>query len=892
MPISRILARPLQATPLGLLLGLGLLGLPASYLAANETAAPAVEATPAPPDALHREGPQPITILDRQSILDSGAANIAELLRSMPANSQGMPQPFSDEPARSIAATDLRGLGPSRTLVLVDGRRMPTTPEGTPANNLNQIPLSRVERIEVLPAGSSAVYGSDAIGGVVQIITRSAFSGMEATVARSFPEMEGGDHQQGAILMGHESTRGRMMTGAEYDRRDPIMERDREDTPGSSFFANNLYRDADLSQPLSHPEYGASVPDAGCTGENFSTINEGPDRLCLYDFRAEQSGEAKTENHSIFVRGEYHLTDAWDLELDAGVDRLQSRGQSAPAPSSPWLEDGAPILNPGSPNHPATPPGAGGLNPEYDDPYYQQFDDQELHVAHRFAPVGKRETATDAHVHDLSVRAAGDLENWTLEFGVRHNDYRSNTFSDNLLIGDLAQDRLDRGSYNLYDPETAVQQDVDTFGQENLDSFRHRATRDSRFLQQEADLIAWTDPAELPAGPVSMVAGVQYRQEDFHDQHDPLTQGGRVVGRGGIASGTDREAGAAFLESELPLTRDLDLRLATRYDRYSDFGDRFSPKLAARYQPTDALLLRASWSEGFRAPDLASLSREASPGTLRVTDPATAGEENPEQPSSVSGTFVSQPDLSAETSEHIGLGGVFQIRENFQASLDYYRVRIRDRISTVTLQTIRDCLEEEASPCPDGLTEWDSQEAAQLPDPSRGLGLVRDEATGAITFAQTGAANFGETRTAGVDMALSLDYEIGGLGHIEHRALWTWVEHFRLDGEEQAGSEGYPEHRGQLSHTLQSGDYRFSLLSQYIEAQDGPELPTGPDSVGSWMRHDIQAQWQTPWDGKVSIGIRNVLNESPPEGGFAAGFNQQLYDRFGREPWLRYTQSF
>lgn len=885
MPNPRFKTPTPVARSVGLLMGAMILMTPFLPLSAGAPAAVSVEVTPAQDNPLSREGPLPVTVLERDAILDSGAANIPELLRALPVNSQGSLQPLSGDSSQSIAAVDLRGLGPARTLVMMDGRRLAVAPEGLPTNNLKQIPLSRVERIEILPAGASAVYGSDSIGGVVHILTRSGFTGVETTAGVSFPEKDGGRHREAAVLMGQESAQGQIMAGADFRRRDIIMQRDRGANPGASPFANNFYRDADRSQPLEHPEWGAVVPGAGCGGENFFTMGEGASTRCFYDFRPDQAAEAESETYAFFARGKYQLTGTWDLEFNAGTDRLQSYGQNAPAPSSPW-PGGAPALPPGSPNHPTTPPGLGGLNPDYDDPYYQQYADEELHVAHRFAAAGPRETSTDAHIEDLGIRATGELDDWDLEVGVRHNEYRSIAFADNLLVGDAAQDRINRGTYNLYDPQG--------ISRENLNTFRHRASQDSRFIQREADLIAWTDPAQLPAGPIAMVTGVQYRREDFYSEHDPLTAGGRIVGRGGTSAGTDREAGAAFLEGELPITEQLNLRLATRYDRYSDFGDRVSPMIATRYQPTERVVLRASWGEGFRAPDLASLSPEPSPGTLQVIDPATAGEKSPQRPSSVPGTIVSQPGLSAETSRHFGLGAAIHIPDGFHASVDYYHVQVDDLINNVDLQTIRDCLAGETRPCPENLGEWDAAEVHQMPDPSRGLGLVRDNATGAITYAQSGPANFGETRTRGLDLELSLDYTLGNIGSLEHHAMWTWVKSFRVDGEERRGNNGYPEHRGQLRHILHSGNYRFAWFTHYIDAQSTHQFSANSDSVESWMRHDIQVQWQSPWDARVSLGIRNFLNQHPPDGSLGGpfGFNTELYDRYGREPYLRYTQSF
>ena len=147
------------------------------------------------------EGALPIQVIDRQQIELSGTTSVADLLRQQPINSAGSFRPQSGSSGQSFAGLSLRALGSGRTLILVDGRRAPNAPNIGTAQDLNAVPLGAVERIEILSDGASAIYGADAIGGVVNIITRSDFDGVEAYVGTSDPKRAGGDTREaGAIF--------------------------------------------------------------------------------------------------------------------------------------------------------------------------------------------------------------------------------------------------------------------------------------------------------------------------------------------------------------------------------------------------------------------------------------------------------------------------------------------------------------------------------------------------------------------------------------------------------------------------------------------------------------------------------------------------------------------
>ncbi|MFN5723814.1 MAG: TonB-dependent receptor plug domain-containing protein, partial [Betaproteobacteria bacterium] len=190
------------------------------------------------------EGALPVTVIDRAAIEATGQTSVAELMREVTFASFGNNKPQSGSSAQALSDVDLRGLGSNRTLVLVDGRRVSKAPFSGSSQDLNAVPLAAVERIEILSDGASAVYGSDAIGGVVNIITRKNFNGVQVNYGEGNPNIVGGDTKEFSALWGASSTKGRVFAGVSSNSRAMIYTRDQKggDVLGVSSFGNNYYR--------------------------------------------------------------------------------------------------------------------------------------------------------------------------------------------------------------------------------------------------------------------------------------------------------------------------------------------------------------------------------------------------------------------------------------------------------------------------------------------------------------------------------------------------------------------------------------------------------------------------------------------------------------------------
>lgn len=827
------------------------------------------------------EGALPVTVIDREQIEFSGKTSVADLLRDTPFNSAGSFRPQSGSSAQSFAGVSLRALGSGRTLVLVDGKRAPIAPNVGSGQDLNSIPLAAVERIEILSDGASAVYGSDAIGGVINIITRKDFTGVELTVGTSDPKRSGGDRDEASAIFGIAGDRGQIMVGVSYDEREIIFAADRPWSQGGASIFSNNFLTSGFSFLGGQGPNGGPGNVAGCTGPGFSISSTG---LCLYDFTLVSADEAQTRNESLFTRSRFDINADWSVFMNAQVNRVKSFGRYAPVPSSPWLVGGfgAIVLEPGTPNHPATPPSAGGLNPLFDT--YTGVADDILLLTHRFAANGPRDTSTDAQLYDVDLGAQGRIGNFDVEFGMRRTESQYTEVGRNYIVSALAQPQITNGAYNIYDPFN-VPQDV-------LQSFTATIGRDANYLAKEFYANASTDLFDLPAGAVGVAFGAEYREEDYQDIYDDLQANGNITGSAGNSASGGRDITAFFGEVLVPVLDNLEISGALRYDDYSDFGDATSPKIAIRYQPLEQVTLRASWGEGFRAPTLDILSARPSFSADPVVDEATALVFGvpPTQSVQVTGFAIANPNLGAEKSEQFNVGVAFEPLDWLSGSVDWWTIEVTDRVAAIGAQTIVNCLAGTQQNCPPGLTNFPA--GTTLPDPSLGLGLIRNPDNGAITGLQRGFASLGTIDLEGFDVNLRGNWNFGNAGSLRVDAQGTYTAVFEVDsGANVAGDNGLPRWRATLNSEYRIGDFAFAWVMNYIDDQNDSLDGTGP--LPSWTTHDLQANWYTPWNGQITVGVDNIANKDPVlDNGESRGFNFSLYDGYGRIPYVRYKQNF
>lgn len=808
------------------------------------------------------EGALPVTVITREDIDLSGKTTVADLLQSSTFNSFGSVTPSSGSSAQGFSGISLRGLGSTRTLILIDGRRAPTSPLTGEGQDLNSLPLAAVERVEILSDGASAIYGADAIGGVVNIITRKDFNGIQ--VSGGYGQSEhGGGTEEGSAIFGISGDRGRLMAGVSYTRGITYLRDYPWSQAGASTYANNYYRVA------TNQETGERVPGAalrtngsavvpgGCDGENFYTNAAGS--LCYYDFTTAMADTAGLDTKSAFIRGDYQLSDNWTAYANAYVTRKNSVSVYAPVPEYIFVSADSPNNTTG----------------------------QDAYIKHRFAALGNRYTYQDEDSYDLVLGLQGQIDDRTsVEFGVRSNEARAIETGYNYVSIPVAEQYFESGEYNAFDPYSN--------SEEVLNAIRTTTSRKMFSKQKEIFGLVNRDLFELGGGVSALALGAEYRKEDYQDIYDQQSAAGNVGGSAGNSAWGSRNQASVYGEWVLPFTKQFEADLAVRHDKYSDFGSSTSPKVSLRYQPIENLTFRGSYGEGFRAPSLPALNQQTAFSADSVVDEATAIAYGlaPTTTLQINGYHVANPNLKAETSKQWMVGLAWDATSWMNLTADYYSTKIDNQIKWFTAQDVVDR----------------TLRGQYLPE---NLSVVRND-DGSIQAVYAGYGNEGKVETDGVDLNLRAAFDLGGWGRLSSSLQGNWVHSYKVSSAygstEYIGTEGYPEWRAALTNRWDLGNFSVSWTinaigyepAYYVDYYQGTyscqelvEDGYANRCSGAYVTHDLQVSYKAPWDGRITLGAINLTGKDPVyDAAYTEGFNDYLYNGYGRQVYLRYTQSF
>ena len=816
------------------------------------------------------EGASPVTIIDRTAIEASGQISVAELLRDSNFSSFGNTKPQSGNSAQALADIDLRGLGSSRTLVLVDGRRISKAPFTGSVQDLNQIPLAAVERIEILSDGASAIYGTDAIGGVVNVITRKNFNGVQFNYGSGNPSIVGGDTREMSLLMGTSGSLGRLFAGASLNKREMIFTRDQigGDIRGVSSFGNNYQK---LSNTSGAPTgTRLAVPLFGCTQGDFYNTAPGivASNQCSFNFNASAANEAAIGNKSLFVNGEFNVNDDWTVYSSISASNIDSFGRYAATPV-------AITLAPTSPAYLAitgATPGLAAASP------------LGLGIRHRMAAAGSRDTSTDSLVSSFMSGARGTvLGDVNVDAGVRFETYKYTELGRGYIVRPLLEASVNKvGGYNILDP----------FGNsaEVLNSVKATLARESIWDSQETFATASKPLFKIDGRNVMAVVGFEARTEKYSDQYDPQSEAGIIEGSAGNSSAGSRDVVSSFFEVSLPVLKDLELNVAARRDTYKNGpggnATANSPKISARWQPMKTLTIRGSVSEGFRVPTLDVLTQKPSFSADSINDNATCqsygytltqctnwgGVAGARPAIQIDGTVIANGLLGPETSKQKSLGVIFKPVDWVSLTADAYNIGIENRIANISAQTvINRTLNPTLGPLPPAFK------------------VTRDPTTGAITSVVRGAVNEGTVDTNGYDLSAKTNFKLGDMGKLENLLQFSNVNSYTInDGENLVGYQGTPGSRWSLSNMWTYQRVQTALTINNIAGQNlDPSTATK-----SYRTANLSVTYRHPTKTTFSVGVRNLEGKLPQLIDYdGRPWNFNLYDALGRQVYFRLTQA-
>ena len=730
--------------------------------------------------------------------------------------------------------------GGQAVLVLVDGR-----PYATTSSDLDTLPLSAIERIELLSGDSLGTLGGSAVRGAINVVLRSDLDGVETRVVARRPSREGGDGWQGSAFWGGAVGKGRMTLGADVLQRQKITAQSRdysrsEWTEGGAFnessnvsVGGNTVWIVQLDEDYSFTDVrsvalGECDPAHGYTGPliNPPGILSG-DKGCGFAYGAIMWNTVGYDQRNAILNLDYPLTEAADLHVDANVTHGDWAFRYAPSVDSfPFTP---------------TPDVLQAINDAAGSDFVA--DDNDLFVAaHRFVRHGNRDWLGDFQEYDVSVGLEGRLAE-RLGYDARIEAFRIAGFVDGntFVHAGRITSEIQAGHYDLVDPFSEAPEHLQAIENSSL-----RLENDygadylgGRFALEGAGFA-------IGGRPSAWTAGFELGTSEAHDiskyrANDGMTYDvSEVLGSGGASYEGEREAVAAFAEMSVPLTGNIDLRIAGRGDKADDIGGMKSWRLGAEYRPTHVVTLRSSWSAGQRPPSMLDLHSteiqdhpyvECDPGT--GSPPRSCMELNPRQ---VSRVTAGNPDLEPSDTARVAIGAEAR-RGPFFVDVEWYRLSRSglpgQNSADWAMQNLIECTGGDTTDC--------------------------IERTGGAITIHDSYANIVEADLSGVNARLGGGFRTSW-GVVGLRGAWRRVASadLRIAGEEDRFA--IPRNVVRLGILARRGSLSGVWTASY---RSGYENRARTGTFKSWTGHDLVLDWARPLglDGaRATAGVFNLTD--------------------------------
>ncbi len=865
------------------------------------------------PRQIDTEGPAPVTTITADDILRNGYQSVPDLLRAVTQNGgeTQSQQSFSGASFTPGAQqVDLRGLGPNHTLVLVNGRRIADFPlpfQGqSNFTDVSNLPVGLIERVEILSGSASAVYGSDAIAGVVNFVLKQSADGIRFDFRQGLTEDGGGDSQRLTVTAG--GTRGNFhgVVGVELQRQKPLWAYDRDiqdstkDSPTNTT-ARRAYLRFDEYDDYLDP--GAPTC-AGLASQNGGTTYYANRPRYGYFCGSDESigyGTILSDRKGLnsYASMGYTLSDRTELFLDLQYShselKLFSDVQSWLYQDDNGSEDGL-FFN---------------VDTGMVEGWQRQFSPEEMGGLSK----GFTRNRSDSFTITPGIKGAfGDADQWGYEVAFNHAEYRSKVRFPQ-IIADAANEFFlgpklgidpDSGyamfaagadAARLYKPLTPAE--YDQIAQDAVYNPRSRTDNLSATITNSALF-------ELPAGPVGFAAVVEAGNQSYNLKPDPLALKPYYYGLVDSDGKGDRDHWGAGYEVRAPLLSNLEFSTAGRYDHYEFAGNgfgKFTYNAGLEYRPISTVLLRAAYGTGFRAPDLHYVF--SGPGNTHPsgTDYYRCATEEPNEDigdCSYSDEGIvahrnGNRDLQPETSKSFNGGVVWQATRNLSLSLDYFRVELSDQVRDMSIDTI---LRNEAScrlggadpatpTCVDAIARVERQTTGPL--------------AGSLIGVFTNPINIAQETTSGFDVAARLRVPTERIGEFNVSLAYTYVDDHAFQQypgdptiDKLAFDSGYyiPRDKGTASVS-----WALNKLTATIQGQYLGKLPNYDEDAyisDSWM-FNASAQYDLTDHVRLSMTVNNLFDEGPvkdPTYSAYPYYDISWFDSVGRSYYFQLTYKF
>jgi iron complex outermembrane receptor protein len=876
----------------------------------------------------------PVQVLKREEIERIGATSTEELVKSLSSlSSAGSSTTIANSSGYgggSIATVSLRGLGGSRTLVLVNGRRVAVYGGGSAGSagssvDVNSIPLAAIERVEVLKDGASAVYGSDAIAGVVNFILRKDYTGVEASANYGQTSDHLGRDRKATIFAGFGKFAEQgwnLTTSVTVQNSDPLFGSDRayarrlnvdqkNDVTSSIAFPANVV--LNNKGTLGNPQ----LPNCG----PYSVLSPFSTTRCSYDNSPFVSLMPDFEKASFMANGRLHLTGDTEAYFESGYTRnkITSTTQQVPlaynavtTSTNPYVPAfqalvakypgmaakygsnigrGGFILVPGSPYYPSSFAAANGLT------------GLPLLLNYRDVANGQRNTLDMSENARFVAGVRGTVAGWDMDSAFLYSESKVH---EELLSGYAQYSKvlpiLNSGVINPFGDTTDQ-----TALQQVRDAEFHGTSYASKTSTTSVDVKGSREVFNLPAGAVGLALGAELRREQFNYDPSVAIQTGDIAGLGGNAFPVvgARNVGSVYAETSVPILKHLDSDFAVRYDNYQGVGHTVNPKASIRWQPSETLMLRSAVGKGFRAPSLTdlytpqatSITGNGTRDYLRCPDLANGSPNDcNHQFTTVTG---GNPNLKPEKSTSITAGVMWEPVKNASISLDAFRINLKDAIVVGGLSSTY-------------FMANAAREQLYSKFIVRGAADGNASGLGPIDSILQSNSNLFKTQVAGVDVDAMYRLRLDGGNRLNLRLSGTYMNKYDVQGPDgnytssldqalSASGGVVLRWKHNASATWENGPYAVTLLQNYQKGYTdvlANLMPTGSAhrKVDAYQTFDLQLAYAGFKNTKLTLGVKNLFDRDPPytnlTSNFLGGYDVSYGDPRGRYIYATASYSY
>lgn len=901
MMMERVMSRSVRLLFSGSVAAAGLMAVPAMAQTADNQIQ-RVEITGSSIKRASAETASPVQVISRDDLMKSGKGTVAEYLQTLTVDGAGsLPTGFGNGFAAGSTAISLRGLGATSTLVLLNGRRMAPFARADDGQksftDLSTVPMQIVERIEILKDGASSTYGADAIAGVVNIILRKDFEGLQLKADTGFSRYSDGKQNKAAVTYGKGSLdedKFNFVFNAEYFQSDSLKNSDRKDRGyigkadlrgygyatntqfAGGYISGNNDANASPAGSIRNPLTNDYVSLPGCASLSATANQTGANGGCLWHHDQFRDMQPSIESINLYTRGTWQVNNDTQAYAELGFSKRDTAFMMIPPTVTPTVAFPTSAANPQGFINYGSLALLGATHPQ--NPYgvatrlrYSAFD------------VGASTRSAANQFKRAVVGIKGSAMGWDYDAGLTHSESALELEYSNMLNMKVLRAALGDPTsqyFPYYIGDQAYRNPASLYA-----ALRVNATSHSTTKLDIVDFKASRELFELPGGKIGLALGGEYRKEQLRNPSLSGSEDG-TINSSYVAAFGDSKVKAVFAEVLAPIVKTVELSAAIRYDKYDRFSSS-TPKAGIKWTPVKSFALRGTYTEGFRAPGPAESSASSqSTGSAPVRDPVrcpggvpapgTNAQASDCEQLTIAAVKVGDPNLKPEESRGKTLGLVWDPLDGTSLSLDAWKIKRSNEINSLPYV-----------------------QAATLPTAVRndnnliGSNGVAIPNTGTLVLTQAPYRNSSYTEVSGVDLDIKQRVRLGAYGRAVIGLNWTHVASWvRAESEtvryQYAGTHGNcdtsncagtPKNKINLNASWDLGDLNVTGNVNFRSKMDntayagaacatklvsGASAPNDKCEIASFTTLDLSTRYNVNKQLTLFASMNNVLDKWAP----------------------------